>query len=91
MTDPRDPALVPATIADSVRAYLAGGRRPGSFLAAVLENDLKLAALKADPARPGGDRLPRPHDASRERLGLPVRRGRVGRPPRPHGLGETPA
>jgi hypothetical protein len=50
VTDPRDPALVPAPIADSVRLYLEGGRRPGSFLAAVLDNNLKLAALKADPA-----------------------------------------
>jgi len=46
--DPRDPRLVPQSIIDSIKRYLDHRISPGSFVQAVLSNDLVDACARAD-------------------------------------------
>lgn len=49
--DPRDTSLIPATIKEAIDAWKNGCRKgePGSFVLALLENNLQGAVSKADP------------------------------------------
>jgi hypothetical protein len=48
MSDQLDYDLLPAHLKEGMRRYVENGIETGSFLRAVLENDLEQAALRAD-------------------------------------------